>query len=197
MTDPMSKIAIRAAAAERRDALEIDDRLEWDQAIAEHLLGSGLVESVAGFVAGYWPMRSEADARPVLVALKERGIATALPAMVARADGQGREIQFRSWSPWEPIVPGGFGTLVPSEGAAVIQPVCLLVPLLGFDASCRRIGYGKGHYDRAIAALKQRGPLVTIGIAYAAQEIAEVPTEPHDQLLDAIVTENGVLRQIA
>ncbi|MGL4439067.1 MAG: 5-formyltetrahydrofolate cyclo-ligase [Bosea sp. (in: a-proteobacteria)] len=197
MTDAALKATVRAAAITRRDALEIDDRLEWDQAIAEHLLASGLLDAVTGVVAAYWPMRSEADPRPVLLALKERDVPTALPAMVPRSDGQGREIEFRSWSPWEPIVPGGFGTLVPQEGAAIVQPACLIVPLLAFDASCRRLGYGKGHYDRAIAALKQHRMLITIGIAYAAQQIEVVPIEPHDEVLDAIVTENGVLRREA
>jgi 5-formyltetrahydrofolate cyclo-ligase len=195
MTDPALKAVMRAAVAERRDALEIDDRLEWDQAITDHVLASGLLDGMKGHVAAYWPMRSEADPRAVLVALKERGIATALPAMVPRTDGQGREIEFRIWSPWQPIVPGGFGTLVPGDDADAIHPACLLVPLLAFDAGCRRLGYGKGHYDRAITALKQRGPLRTIGIAYAAQVIEQVPTEAHDQVLDAIVTENGVIRR--
>lgn len=195
MTALSPKAALRAGAAERRDGLEIDDRLEWDQAIAGHLLVSGLLDGVAGVVAAYWPMRSEADPRPVLVALKERAVVTALPALVPRADGHGREIQFRAWSPWQAIVPGGFGTLVPGEDAEAVQPACLIVPLLAFDAGCRRLGYGKGHYDRAISALKLRGPVLSIGLAYAAQEVGEVPVEPHDQLLDAIVTENGVLRR--
>lgn len=197
MTDPSSKAIIRATAAERRDALEIDDRLDWDQAICAHVLASGLINGIAGMVAAYWPIRSEADPRPVLVALKERDVATALPAMVPRTDGQGREIAFRSWRPWEPIIPGGFGTLVPDHGAAIVRPACLIVPLLAFDKACRRLGYGKGHYDRAITTLRQRGKLTTIGIAYAAQEVDRVPTEAHDQVLDAIVTENGVLTRQA
>ncbi len=194
MTDASLKATMRATAAACRDALEIDDRLEWDQTIAGHLLASGLLDDMSGSVAAYWPMRSEADPRPVLVALKERGVPTALPAMVPRADGRENEIQFRNWTAWEPIVPGGFGTLVPDNMAGVAQPACLIVPLLAFDRGCRRLGYGKGHYDRAIAALKQRGRLVTIGVAYAAQQVERVPTEPHDQVLDAIVTENGVLK---
>lgn len=195
MTADDLKAVVRADAVARRDGLEIDDRLEWDQAITDHLLASGLLDDVTGVVAAYWPMRSEADPRAIMVALKERNVATALPAMVPRGDAQGREIEFRAWSPWQPVVPGGFGTLVPEAGAEVIEPTCLIVPLLAFDGGCRRLGYGKGHYDRAITALKSNGPLRTIGIAYAAQGIGLVPTEPHDQALDAIVTENGVLRR--
>ena len=170
-----------------RDGLEIDDRLEWDQAIAERVLDSGLLNSMTGPVAAYWPMRSEADPRPIMVGLKERGVTLALPAV------QDGHIVFRQWSPWEPIVPGGFGTLVPSLDAPVVQPMALIVPLLAFDQTCARLGYGKGHYDRAIAALKQHGPLLTIGIAYAAQEIGAVPVEFHDQRLDVIMTERATI----
>jgi 5-formyltetrahydrofolate cyclo-ligase len=94
--------------------------------------------------------------------------------------------------PWEPLVPGGFGTLVPMSETGVVEPAVLLVPLLAFDRQGRRLGYGKGHYDRAIARLQAGAGVLTIGVAYAAQEVAEVPTEPHDKALDAIVTERGV-----
>ncbi len=192
MTLVALKAGLRSEAAKRRDALEIDDRLEWDQQLTENLLASGLLDGFGGTLAAYWPMRSEADPRPLMVALKERGIALALPAMVRRADGDGREIAFRSWTPWEPIMPGGFGTLIPLESAPVVQPTALIVPLLAFDRRCHRLGYGKGHYDRAIATLTAQGPLLAIGLAYAAQEIAEVPAEPHDQSLYAVATERGI-----
>ena len=183
------KVAMRRAAGERRDGLEIDDRLEWDQAIAERAEALSLLQDARGVVAGYWPMRSEADPRPILVGLKERGLPLALPAVVRRAGAQASELEFRAWTPWEPIGPGGFGTLVPAEGAAILRPAVLLVPLLAFDRRGARLGYGKGHYDRAIASLRKAGALVTIGIAYAAQEVEAVPTAPHDMALDAILTE--------
>ena len=98
---------------------------------------------------------------------------------------------FRRWAPYEPIVPGGFGTLVPQPEQPEIVPTILIVPLAAFDRRGYRIGYGKGHYD---AKLTELGPVVSIGIAYAAQEIAAVPDEPHDRRLDWIVTEREVLR---
>jgi 5-formyltetrahydrofolate cyclo-ligase len=198
MADHALKAAMRLEAMQRRDGLDLDDRLEWDQQIADGLLasrlfGSRLLDSVRGVVAGYWPMRSEADPRPIMVALKERGIALALPAMHRPGGDFASEVLFRPWMPWEPLVPGGFGTLVPVPEAGETGPAVLLVPLLAFDRQCRRLGYGKGHYDRAIARLQAKGDLLTIGIAYAAQEVAEVPTEPHDRVLHAIATERGVI----
>ncbi len=179
------KQTLRAAALARRDALELDDRLEWDQAIAGHVMALPEIAGFRSVAAAYWPMRSEADARPILTELADRGVATALPAVVA-----GR-LAFRRWTPWEPIVPGGFGTLAPPADAEVVRPGLLIVPLACFDARCYRLGYGKGYYDGAIAALR---PVVTIGIAYAAQQVERVPTEPHDQRLDVVVTQDGAIR---
>jgi 5-formyltetrahydrofolate cyclo-ligase len=185
MTDIVAlKTRLRAEALARRDAIEIDDRLDWDRAIAAHVL---TLAPFDGPVAGYWPMRSEADPRPIMEAVAEAGIALALPAVVES------RLQFRAWRPYEPLVPGGFGTLVPSPDSPVVTPRMLIVPLSAFDARCYRLGYGKGYYDAAIAALPG---VRTIGIAYAAQQVAEVPTQAHDQRLDAIVTERGVVLPI-
>lgn len=179
----IAKSSLREAALALRDALELDERLEWDQAIAAHAVALDVWGK--GPVSAYWPMRSEADPRPILEVLASRGVRLCLPAMV---DGL---MQFRQWTPWEPIVPGGFGTLVPAEGVPVLHPKVLIVPLAAFDRRGFRIGYGKGHYDRALAAL---GAITSVGIAYGAQEIAEVPAEPHDRALDWVVTENGAIR---
>jgi 5-formyltetrahydrofolate cyclo-ligase len=189
MTDSVSlapsprKAVLRAEALARRDALELDDRLLWDEAIVGHVLA--LPVFTQGPVSAYWPMRSEADPRPILEALHERGLLLCLPAIA------GKRMHFRRWAPWEPIVPGGFGTLVPAPEQPEVKPTILIVPLAAFDRRGYRIGYGKGYYDRAITELE---PTLTIGIAYAAQEIAEVPAEAHDRRLDWVVTQDEAIR---
>lgn len=177
------KAALREQILSLRDALEIDDRLEWDPQIAARVLALPVFETGLT-VSAYWPMRSEADPRPIMEELHGHGIALCLPAIVER------RMVFRRWAPYEPIVPGGFGTLVPRPEEPDVKPDILIVPLAAFDRRLCRIGYGKGYYDRAIAELK---PAATIGIAYAAQEVAAVPDEPHDEALDWIVTERETL----
>ena len=66
--------------------------------------------------------------------------------------------------------------------------------MLAFDRRGHRLGYGGGFYDRTIAGLRARRPVTAIGFAYAAQEVPEVPDSEHDMRLDAIVTEQGVMR---
>jgi len=63
------------------------------------------------------------------------------------------------------------------------------MPLLGFDKRGTRLGYGGGYYDRTLERLGKRPRLV--GIAFAAQEIEDIPREAHDVPLDVIVTEQG------
>ena len=177
------KALLRSEALARRDSLDLDDRLIWDEAIVERVLALPVFEN--GPVSAYWPMRSEADPRPILEALHERGLSLCLPAIVEK------RMHFRRWAPWEPIVPGGFGTLVPAPEQPEVKPAILIVPLAAFDRRGYRIGYGKGYYDRAITELE---PIATVGIAYAAQEIAEVPAEAHDRRLDWVVTQNETIR---
>lgn len=185
---PAQKQRLRASAKALRDGLETDDRLEWDEAITGQVLGLPELANHPGPVAGFWPLGSEADARQILVGLAQRGVATALPAVVKG------HLVFRAWKPWDVIGPGGFGTLVPLDHAGEVRPGALIVPLLAFDLDGFRIGYGKGYYDRAIADLSTAGQLLTIGIAYACQQVAMVPREPHDRRLDVIVTEKTVHR---
>ena len=135
-------------------------------------------------VAGFWPMGGEIDIRPLMATLHTTGHGIALPFTPPR----GHPLRFRRWQPGDPLVPGRFGTLVPT--GAEVTPSLLLVPLLAFDRRGHRLGYGGGYYDRTIAALPG---VTTIGVAFAAQEIPAVPSGPTDMPLDAIATERGLI----
>jgi 5-formyltetrahydrofolate cyclo-ligase len=70
----------------------------------------------------------------------------------------------------------------------------MILPLLGFDRMGHRLGNGGGYYDRALAGARRGGRPLLVGYAYAAQKTAEVPAEPWDVRLDAVVTERGLRR---
>lgn len=139
-------------------------------------------------VAGYAPIRSEVDSFPLLGALAERGFGLALPLV------RDPFLAFLRWRPGEPLIRGGFGVSAPSPEAGEVAPDILLMPLSRFDRARNRIGYGKGHYDRAIAGLTQEKPVITIGLAFDIQATDSIPAEPHDRRLDIIVTETEILR---
>ena len=75
-----------------------------------------------------------------------------------------------------------------------VTPDWLLVPLLAFDRRGGRLGYGGGYYDRTLALLTGAG---RIGVAYAGQEVAEVPMGRDDIRLPVIATERGVIAAAA
>ena len=137
----------------------------------------------AATVAGYWPMGTEIDVRPLLLALLHRGHDVLLPETPPR----GQPLLFRRWRPETPMLLERFGTHRPDGPVAI--PTLLLVPLLAFDANCNRLGYGGGYYDRTIGSLPG---IRTLGCAYASQQVDEVPVLPHDAPLDAVATERGV-----
>ncbi|WP_244487634.1 MULTISPECIES: 5-formyltetrahydrofolate cyclo-ligase [unclassified Aureimonas] len=179
---------VRAAALARRDALGDEARIEASLTVAG-LLGEALDFDPGTIVSGFLPIRSEIDLRPLMARLADRGARLCVPAIV------GGELEFRQLVRGEPLVPQGFGTLAPGEGAAVLDPQLMLVPLSAFDRRCHRIGYGRGYYDRAIEAIRRRGGAPRlVGVAFAAQEVETVPTEDHDVALDMIATEAGLVR---
>jgi 5-formyltetrahydrofolate cyclo-ligase len=183
---PDLKESLRREAFARRDALDPAFREEASRRIAARALGFGRLRA-ASPVGAYWPIRTEVDPRPLMEGLIGRGQEVALSQIIHP------HLSFRLWQPGDPLVKGGFGVREPGPDAPEVFPVALLVPLLAFDRSGGRIGYGKGHFDRAIAALETHHPVLTIGLAYAVQEIERVPVEPHDRLLDAVVTESELI----
>ncbi|MBN4016463.1 5-formyltetrahydrofolate cyclo-ligase [Rhodospirillaceae bacterium AH-315-P19] len=141
-------------------------------------------------VGGYWPIGDEIDPRPLLKALDEAGWRCALPVVVK----VGSPLCFRAWRPGDALEPGAHAIPAPLAAAAMVTPTLLLVPLLAFDRSGHRLGYGGGYYDRTLAALRGAGALLAVGLAYAGQELAAVPTAGDDVALDWVVTECEAIR---
>jgi 5-formyltetrahydrofolate cyclo-ligase len=141
-------------------------------------------------VAGYRAHGSEIDPWPLMRRLAEAGARLALPAAVTLD----APLVFRAYAPGDALAPDAAGMAAPTEGAQTLTPDLVIVPLLGFDGQGGRIGQGGGHYDRTLAALRAVRPAFAIGLGYAAQEVARIPAEPHDQALDAILTEKGYRR---
>lgn len=181
-----AKARLRADAKSRRAGLR-DGKAT--SALADRLLGffESRDEHVIG---GYWPIGSEIDVRPALQGLADAGCRIALPVLVA----PDAALIFRRWRPGDTLNNGPHGTSEPTAVAEAARPSALLVPLLAFDNTGGRIGYGGGYYDRTLAGLRKDGHICAIGIAYAGQEIDRVPVTSTDQKLDWVVTECEVRR---
>lgn len=185
--DIAEKARLRGERLVARDALTLAERQEKSRAITAN--GASAIPFAPGaIISGFMPIRSEADIRPLMEALRTSGGRLVLPVVLDR-----ETIVFRAFEADTTLVKTGFGTTGPGADADVLDPDILLVPLSVFDGQGQRIGYGAGHYDRAIARLhgKGRSP-VLIGVAFDCQEVLSVPAEPHDVPLDAILTESGL-----
>ncbi len=136
-------------------------------------------------VAGYIAIGDELDPAPLLERLKAEGATIVLPRVERNADGPA--MTFRDADP-KYLEAGPFGLTQPSSEAPEIRPSLVLAPLLAFDVRGVRLGYGKGHYDTAITALRASGRVFYLGLAYAQQQADVVPAERHDIPLDWVET---------
>ncbi len=177
----------RAELQERRRAVSREDRRRVRHGVNETLRTRfpRLREARIGF---YWTIRDEIDVRPAVEAFLQDGAEASLPVIVERR----RPLEFWKWDPQTAMESGVWNIPVPAERHPV-QPTALLVPVLGFDENCFRLGYGGGYYDRTLAVMSPRP--FTIGIGYENGRLETVFPQEHDIALDAIVTDVRVIRR--
>ena len=181
------KARLRREALARRDALPADVRQAAAEAVAARTFPVDLPAGV--LVSGFSPIGSEINPLPLMRRLAGGGARLALPVVM----GRGQPLVLRAWAPGEPLGKGQWGIREPAAEAPQVEPDILLVPLAAFDRTGHRIGYGAGYYDLTLAALRARKPIIAIGLAYAAQEIAAVPATARDARLDLVLTERAVI----
>lgn len=150
-----------------------------------------LSEVLAGYrgvpLSGYMPIRTEIDPLPAMEEAAAHG-----PVGVPVIQGAGLPLRFSRWEPGCALKDGPFGARVP-EREEYFEPEIVIVPLVAFDRTGGRLGYGGGFYDRTLELLRAKRPTLAIGFAFAAQEAESLPLEPTDQPLDMLITEAGIL----
>lgn len=192
MTDP--KTDLRRHALARRDLVTPQEAHDAAAAIAR--TGRALVPELteksgltAPVVSVYWPIRSELNTRPLIEALAAQGFRVTLPVMHKVR----HPLIFRDFTPGDDLVKGPYGLSEPADDRTARDPDILFSPLAAFDRRGFRLGYGGGIYDATLSQLRARKAIVAIGVAYACQEADHVPTEPHDQRLDYLMTERETI----
>ena len=184
----IEKAALRKHAARHRSSLMAENPLAGDKLI-NHL--EGVMQRCGnGIYAAYLSIHSELSPLPLVAALAEMGIVTALPV----TPPPGNPLTFYRWAPGMRLDDGPYNTKQPPLSGESVIPDVILAPMLAFDAGCWRLGYGGGFYDRSIATLRESGhEVVVIGIAFAGQQVDKVPTGPYDMALDAVWTPDSVI----
>ena len=170
------KATLRRAVLSRRAALPPHERDRAEQAAVDALL-----PHAGSQVAAYVSIGTEPATGALLAALAEQGVDVLLP--VLRPDGDldwGRAA--------EGLAPGPHGLLEPSGPRlgreALADCSLVVVPALAVDRRGTRLGRGGGSYDRALA--RARGCVVAL--LHEGETVAELPSEPHDHPVTALVT---------
>ena len=142
-------------------------------------------------IAAFFPLPDEVDISPFLLECLEKGIVVFLPRFENNA------MVFREVKSLSDLKPGPLNVLEPPVDSALLDPQKLshvLVPGRAFDRKGNRLGRGNGGYDKWIIEQRKVNPATKfLGVCFECQVVQEVPTEGHDEGMDALVTARGLL----
>ena len=186
-----ARATIRRLMRERRREVPPAARIGAADGLAAELLAQPL--RPGSKVAGYWAADGEIALHAWQMRLP-RDVVYCLPML--HPDGR---LRFAPWRAGDAVEANRFGIPEPVAAAdALLDPAELdlvVVPLVGFDARCHRLGMGGGWYDRSFAFRhRQPAPPRLVGAAFAFQQVAEgLPSEDWDVQLDAVCTDQSTL----
>jgi 5,10-methenyltetrahydrofolate synthetase len=192
-----ARAALRGDLLRWRRQLSAPWRRTADAAIARQLqaLLASIVMGAHGpagpcVVGVYWPVRGEPDLTDLFGSWSRGGARLGLPVV----DAPDAPLRFVAWAPGDATTTAAMGIPRPAADTTV-TPEVMVVPCVGFDARCHRLGYGGGFYDRTLAMWRSAGAVAVraVGVGYDAAEIADLGPAVHDQPLDAVVTQSRVL----
>ena len=172
---------------DRRSALSCGEWALLSRAVQQRFLEAELFLGAA-VIALYAPVNREVDTSVVMSEALATGKTVLFPVVA------GGTLLFREITGKHDLEGGAFGIPEPRNECPERQPEeadCIVVPGVAFDRSGRRIGYGKGYYDRALHRLEGTGRLAGFGFDF--QLVDEIVGEPHDVALDLIITERRIL----
>ena len=176
--------------AARRQLLGSDEVRAAGQRVAERLAEAPEFRQRARLVL-YAALPDELPTRPLYEIARASGRVLLWPRMAGR-----NRLEFAPCPRWEDLIRERYGVLAPPpghKGVALGREDLLLVPGVAFDLRGGRLGRGGGYYDRVLGEIGEGGPL-SLGVGFEFQLVEEVPREPHDRILGAVVTERRLHR---
>ncbi|MEO5345421.1 MAG: 5-formyltetrahydrofolate cyclo-ligase [Magnetococcus sp. YQC-9] len=189
-----SKASLRQRLRAERRALSEDQVAGLSATIVRQIVTARFYQD-ACTIGLYLPFDHEVDPSSLFQKAVSDGKKLHLPIV----DAASRCMRFVGYQPGDPLRVGAYGILEPCvapSGMGGLDPLdldLLLQPLIGFDRAGVRLGFGGGYHDRALAARAISLRPVCAGLAYAFQELPALPCEPHDVLMDWVVTEREVV----
>jgi 5-formyltetrahydrofolate cyclo-ligase len=188
----MEKKELRKMLLAKRQALRLTERAPLDAAILKRLTGLPEMQTAATILL-YLDFRGEVESDGMIRWCLSKGKTVCAPVTI-KAERKLIPVRITSL---DELQEGAYGIREPvysrEKEVAPSEIDLVVLPGVGFDRQGGRLGYGGGYYDRFLPKL--RPDVKKIAVAYELQVIDQVPTEPHDTLLDALVTEKGVWRR--
>ncbi|MYM63644.1 5-formyltetrahydrofolate cyclo-ligase [Pseudomaricurvus sp. HS19] len=184
---------LRQTLRSRRRALSAEQQQHASRRVCQHLLSMPLLHD-SHHIALYLPNDGEIDPTPLLQELWHRGKFSYLPVLTP-----GQRLKFVRYTPDTPMITNRYGIDEPhpdyDQHLEPEQLQLVLMPLVGFDSNCGRLGMGGGFYDRTFAfriAEPGRGPAL-VGLAHECQRVEQLPLESWDVPLQAVVTDRELI----
>ena len=187
----MSYRELRKALRVARRGLTSQERMDKSQLIAQQVVQSRMFQG-AHRVAAYWVTPEEVDTTLIMQVAADQGKTVYLPVINADLHHP-VPMYFAEYAPGvTKLVNNRFRIPEPAAGPEVQLPEIdlILVPLVGFNLNCDRIGMGGGYYDRVLAGANP-GNRQFVGLAFDCQRV-EFQPEAHDVPMHAIATESGI-----
>ena len=193
MSSQTDRQILRRELRDRRRALTAPIRIAAAESLADRLLALpmfGANDPMSGHVAGYWAMDGEIGLHAFQLRLPPT-LAYCLP--ILHPDGL---LRFAPWKPGDALVTNRHGipepAVDPDDALEARQMTLVVLPLVGFDAGCQRLGMGGGWYDRSLALRHaQPAPPWLVGAAFDVQRVDAIATEAWDVRLDAVCSERA------
>lgn len=188
-----AKRELRVRHLRRRDGLGQDIRSNLASKLASEgpsLCAEFAREGGIAVVSVYARIGSEPDPASLVAALH----AQAWPLCLPIDNSPGRPLIYRRWSPEHRLAPGPLGILEPLDIAQAVEPDVMFIPMVAFDQTGNRVGYGAGNVDSTLRHLRSSKRLLVVGVAFAGQEEMTIATSPTDEPVDMIITEAEVIK---
>jgi 5-formyltetrahydrofolate cyclo-ligase len=186
----LEKRALRSRIKTWRAGLAADAMARAADRVAAHGLSFLELGQKRRVVSGFSSLPEEFRVWPLLRRLHAEGQPLAMPVM----QGKNLPLLFRAWTPGDAMDRAVWGIAEPKTDKPQLEPDIVLAPLLAFDASGWRLGYGGGYYDRTLRALRALKPIVAVGLAYDEQQVDAVPHLDYDERLDWVLRPSGPLK---
>ncbi len=189
---PHPKIELRQQLRHKRREFVAQLSSKQRQAAAQNLcchVQEFLKEQPASIIAGFWPLLDEINTRPLLEALAEKH-QIGLPVIIPQTP----VMEFHRWEPASALKTGAFNIPVPHAAETLPQPDIVLTPGIAFDLQGHRLGFGRGHYDRCLAAIRQKKSIIVVGLAFDIQIVDQLPFQVFDEPVDCLITDQRIIQ---